>query len=315
MASTAPGARKPNVMVHTAAGTAAGLATTLLLYPVDFVRTRIAAQDGTHARTAGQTLRGTFHAFSVVARQDGPRVLYRGASPALLGSSVSWGLFFGINRWLQNIVPSDLSRPARNSICSGIAGLTTTCLTSPLWLVKTRLQLVDRTLPPDLQYKSMTDAFAKIWRKEGAKGLFRGVVPQCLLVSNSVIQYVTYEQLKAVCYATSRIDPKQKLPDTHLLPCIVVSKLIATVTTNPILVVKIRMQDVRNDLAETSVRYRSVATALRTIHEREGYRGLFKGVVPGLLRVIPSAVLTFLSYEHLVQAFDNLHRRMQPLTQ
>lgn len=42
-------------------------------------------------------------------------------------------------------------------------------------------------------------------------------------------------------------------------------------------------------------------TTLRLILRREGPRGLYKGVVPNVLRVMPSSALTLLVYEKLMQ--------------
>lgn len=44
-------------------------------------------------------------------------------------------------------------------------------------------------------------------------------------------------------------------------------------------------------------RYRSIWDAVRVIMAEEGFRGLFKGIVPNLLKVAPSMASSWLSFE------------------
>jgi solute carrier family 25 phosphate transporter 23/24/25/41 len=43
--------------------------------------------------------------------------------------------------------------------------------------------------------------------------------------------------------------------------------------------------------------YKSIADALRTIFRQEGFRGLYKGITPNLLKVAPSMASSWLSFE------------------
>jgi len=43
--------------------------------------------------------------------------------------------------------------------------------------------------------------------------------------------------------------------------------------------------------------YASVADAVRSIIKQEGIRGMFKGIVPNLLKVAPSMASSWLSFE------------------
>lgn len=44
-------------------------------------------------------------------------------------------------------------------------------------------------------------------------------------------------------------------------------------------------------------RYKSIWDAVKTIVAEEGLRGLFKGIVPNLLKVAPSMASSWLSFE------------------
>jgi solute carrier family 25 (mitochondrial phosphate transporter), member 23/24/25/41 len=43
--------------------------------------------------------------------------------------------------------------------------------------------------------------------------------------------------------------------------------------------------------------YKSISHAIRTIITQEGVRGLYKGIVPNLLKVAPSMASSWLSFE------------------
>mmetsp|Transcript_24862 Transcript_24862/g.98266 ORF Transcript_24862/g.98266 Transcript_24862/m.98266 type:complete len:83 (+) Transcript_24862:1055-1303(+) len=55
-----------------------------------------------------------------------------------------------------------------------------------------------------------------------------------------------------------------------------------------------------------AVSYKSFGFALRTIARREGWRGFYKGLTANLLRVTPSAAITFIVYEQSMKSLGNL---------
>ncbi|XP_039045810.1 folate transporter 1, chloroplastic-like [Hibiscus syriacus] len=107
-----------------AAGAVAGFATVAAMYPLDIVRTRFQGHSG---------LKG----------------LYAGFLPAVLGSTVSWGLYFFV--WLLYLYGRAKQRYSKNreeKLSSGLhlasaaeAGPLVSLCTNPIWLIKTRLQL------------------------------------------------------------------------------------------------------------------------------------------------------------------------------
>ncbi|KAG5535982.1 hypothetical protein RHGRI_023690 [Rhododendron griersonianum] len=77
---------------NAVAGSVAGLATVAFSHPLDVVRTRFQVSDG---RTSSLALyKNTPHALWTIARTEGLRGLYAGFYPAVLGSTISWGLYF-----------------------------------------------------------------------------------------------------------------------------------------------------------------------------------------------------------------------------
>ena len=68
-------------------------------------------------------------------------------------------------------------------------------------------------------------------------------------------------------------------------------------------VTNIRISDVLrrrfqiNTMSGMGYQYKSIFDALRVIVTQEGFRGLYKGVAPNLLKVAPSMASNWLSFE------------------
>lgn len=58
-------------------------------------------------------------------------------------------------------------------------------------------------------------------------------------------------------------------------------------------------------------KYRSMIQALRLIAREEGRAGLYAGMGPHLLRVVPNTALMFLVYESVMRAVDRAAARRQ----
>lgn len=183
------------------AGGAASLAGQLVIVPVDVVSQRLMI-------AGGPSINGWTLARRIVA-QEGFRGLYRGfgASVATFAPSnaIWWSAYGGWQaflweRWDGGV--SGASAPRTESEILGVqivAGVLTGCtsasLTTPLDVVKTRLQT--REAGPGVTWRATA---AELLRAEGAAGFFRGVAPR--MVSSSIwgtAMVTTYEFLKRLC--------------------------------------------------------------------------------------------------------------------
>jgi len=82
---------------NVASGSAAGATTSILLYHLDFARTRLAT-DG------HRQFKGLIHVYSKTISTDGVAGLYRGFGVSILGITMYRGMYFGIYDTMKPIV-------------------------------------------------------------------------------------------------------------------------------------------------------------------------------------------------------------------
>ena len=68
-----------------------------------------------------------------------------------------------------------------NLISAGVASALASFVTTPLDLVKTRIQVIDPNVKP---YKGFIRSFIRISKEEGIKGLFSGAKPRLMALSS-----------------------------------------------------------------------------------------------------------------------------------
>ncbi|PIA55885.1 hypothetical protein AQUCO_00700303v1 [Aquilegia coerulea] len=198
---------------NATAGAIAGFATVASLHPLDVVRTRFQVNDG--RLTNVPLYKNTANAIYTIARTEGFRGIYAGFYPAVLGSTVSWSLYFFFYGRAKNRYSKGGEKklsPGFHLLSAAEAGALVSLFTNPVWLVKTRLQLqtpMHQTRP----YSGFNDALRTIVKEEGWRALYRGMGPSLLLqVSHGAIQFTTYEELRQIFV---RYKTKGRVNDTE----------------------------------------------------------------------------------------------------
>ncbi|KAM1261724.1 hypothetical protein ACFX13_027659 [Malus domestica] len=288
------------------AGAVAGFATVAAMHPLDVVRTRFQVNDGRVLNLP--TYKNTAHAIFTIARLEGLRGLYAGFSPAVLGSTVSWGLYF----FFYGRAKERYSKDRENQLSAGLhlasaaeAGALVSLCTNPIWLVKTRLQL-QTPLHQTRPYSGFYDALRTIIREEGWAALYKGLLPSLFLVSHGAIQFTAYEELRKIV-----VDFKSKKRRTHSGSADTVlnsvdyaalggsSKVAAILLSYPFQVIRSRLQ--QRPSSEGIPRYMDSWHVVRETARFEGIRGFYKGITPNLLKNVPASSITFIVYENVLK--------------
>ncbi|XP_018059575.1 PREDICTED: mitochondrial folate transporter/carrier [Atta colombica] len=302
--SGTPGApRQLNVLSnfkyeYFVAGISGGVVSTLMLHPLDLIKIRFAVNDG--QTTAAPRYHGLRNAIAQIVKTEGVRGLYRGVTPNVLGSGSSWGFYFFFYNTIKTSIQGGNSKkplgPSMHMFAAADAGVLTLLMTNPIWVVKTRLCLQyadDVKMAESKKYRGMLDALKKIYKTEGIRGLYKGLVPGLFGVSHGAIQFMAYEEMKNKYYNYLNVPIDTKLSTTEYIVFAAMSKLIAAASTYPYQVVRARLQDHHHN-------YRGTWHCIQCTWRYENWRGFYKGLSVNLARVTPATVITFVVYENML---------------
>ncbi|KAG2546112.1 folate transporter 1, chloroplastic-like [Panicum virgatum] len=294
---------------NAAAGAAAGFTTVAALHPLDVVRTRFQVSGG-RGWSEVTPYRNTAHAVYTITRSEGLRGLYAGFYPAVLGSTVSWGLyFFFYNRAKQRYLQrkDDQLHPVQHLISAAEAGALVSLFTNPIWLVKTRLQL-QTPKHRTSGYSGFSDALRTILKEEGFLALYRGIGPGLLLVTHGAIQFTAYEELrKAMIFMkttqtrTEDRGGEESLNSIDFAALGASSKVAAILLTYPYQVIRARLQ--QRPGSDGTPKYSNSWHVVKETAKYEGVRGFYRGITSNLLKNLPAASLTFVVYENVIKLF------------
>ncbi|KND93438.1 Mitochondrial FAD carrier protein FLX1 [Tolypocladium ophioglossoides CBS 100239] len=285
-------------LVESVAGLSAGTVATLAVHPLDIVKTRMQIYRSTGPAAAA---RPTTVALlrSLSANQRPLASLYRGLTPNLIGNASSWASFFFFKSRLERALAAARGRAQPSAgdyfLSSALAGAATSALTNPVWVLKTRMLSSDRGAAG--AYPSMLAGARTIYATEGLLGFYRGLGVSLLGVSHGAVQFAVYEPAKRVYFARRSAcgidDGRLTTEATVVLSS--VAKLVAGAVTYPYQVLRSRLQNYRAD-----ERFgRGFAGVVARTWREEGLVGFYRGLVPGVVRVMPATWVMFLVYENV----------------
>lgn len=187
----AAGTREPYRSLEL--GAFAGASATVAVYPLDLLRTRFAVQ------TEPRLYTSVAHAFGLIYRKDGVRGLYAGLQPTLMEIvpqvSVQFAVYEAARKRLLQQGESDCLSPIQNLTIGAVSGLAGKFGTFPLDVCKKKLQIASDN--PGRSYTGVWDVLRQVYRREGVRGLFRGLAPSLLKsVPNSAVTFLIYQEAR-----------------------------------------------------------------------------------------------------------------------
>ncbi|XP_058181867.1 uncharacterized protein LOC131300169 [Rhododendron vialii] len=183
-----------DVFIRLVGGGLAGVTAASVTYPLDLVRTRLAAQ------TNVTYYRGIWHALRTITREESASGLYKGLGATLLGVGPNLAISFSVYDSLRSYWKSQ--RPDDSTIlvslaCGSVSGIASSTATFPLDLVRRRMQLEGAGGRARIYTTGLFGTFGYIIRAEGLRGLYRGILPEYFKVVPSIgIVFMTYEKMK-----------------------------------------------------------------------------------------------------------------------
>ncbi|TPX34242.1 hypothetical protein SmJEL517_g03069 [Synchytrium microbalum] len=317
--------------VHFLAGGIGGTVGAAVTCPLEVVKTRLQSslyhspqdqiQHRNPLRAVWGHVRGVVSILVQIQQKEGVRALFKGLGPNLIGVVPARAIYFGVYNHGKAFY-TQLNKGHETSIVhmsSAItAGTVVATVTSPIWLVKTRMQLQSEVghLEGGPRYRNSFHCFYVVVRNEGIRGLYKGLTASYLGLAESTLQFVTYEYLKKAIVERrsrqrelldaqnsnfiNRTGSSQRTPmewlDTFLVAA--GAKLMAAIVTYPHEVLRTRMR--QNPDSNGISKYRGIISSTKLIYQEEGILAFYGGMTAHLMRVVPNAAILFLCYEVVV---------------
>ena len=208
--------------------------------------------------------------------------------------------------------PPTWNEVKRHILAGAIAGSTTSLITCPLDVVKTRMQYLpilkehmngmkdgrptgmlynltkskgEQAPPFQKPYKGTLISLRRIWTEEGLRGLYRGLGPTLLgYLPTFSIYFPAYHNYKY--YLAKWTGRTGNDPFIHLISAIGAGAT-SSFTTNPFWLIRTRLM---TQSEFTPYFYWNSLHAFRSIYQHEGFSGLYKGLGPAALGLLHVAV-------------------------
>ncbi|XP_054681277.1 ADP/ATP translocase 4 [Grus americana] len=192
-------------LANLASGGAAGATSLCVVYPLDFARTRLAADTGKGA--AERQFQGLSDCIIKIAKADGLPGLYQGFGVSVQGIIVYRASYFGCYDTIKvaftnknahiGLLPNPKQTPFILSFF--IAQVVTTfsgILSYPFDTVRRRMMM--QSGETERQYKGTVDCFMKIYEQEGFNAFFRGAFSNILRGTGGALVLVLYDKIKDI---------------------------------------------------------------------------------------------------------------------
>jgi solute carrier family 25, member 33/36 len=273
-------------------GTVAAATTT----PLEVIKTRLQSSTSTKLPVHKMLVH--------ILKAEGFAGLTKGLSLNIIGVGPARAIHFGSYNAYKSLCDEwfGLRGTAQHMLSGAMASMTAATFTSPLWVLKTRIQLEEAPLkggssPP--VYTGAIQAAKLTLREEGFRGFFRGLSASYLGVTESAVQFGMYEWFRSQ-YLQSRESKewhgagRQEFPLPVAFGFGATAKLVAAMLTYPHEVLRTRLRERPKEGFPT---HRSLASVCKDIVRNEGYRGFYGGITAHLMRTVPNAAILLLVVE------------------
>ncbi len=229
--------------------------------------------------------------------------LYKGVTSPLIGIGLCNAVLFSANGTFRSILhteSSDATIPlAKVALAGSLAGCVMAFVNCPIELLKVRLQIQNQATKKI--YNNILDCAVKTARAQGVRGLYRGIWTTILRDFPSFAGYFFVYEGSKRALADWQSKPESSLTPIQLMLCGGLAGFGAWLPCYPQDVLKSRIQSSKNPI--------TLQRAFEELMAEIGFKGLFRGFGPTLVRAFPANAATFLAYELVHSHFiDNKER-------
>lgn len=280
------------------AGTVGGMAQVLCGQPFDTTKVRLqSAPPGRYT--------GAVDAVRQLVQNEGFGGFYKGTLTPLLGVGACVSVQFAVNEAMKrffharNTAAGSASedpslRYSQLYVGGAVAGLANSVLASPIEHIRIRLQVQTGTRSAETQFSGPVDAIRQIYRLGGVRNIFRGFGPTLIREAHGMGIY--FLAAEACIKQDVQINGITRADVPSWRVCVYggLAGMSMWITSYPIDVLKSRMQT--DDIRPDKKRFQNMRDCWRAT-VATGYRGLWRGFCPTLVRAAPVNAATFYAFD------------------
>nr|XP_029725271.1 solute carrier family 25 member 35-like [Aedes albopictus] len=284
----------------------------LFTFPFDVLKTRqqLEHELATKGSAKHSSYSSVRQSIVTVIKTDGFRGLYKGLPAGILYQFSMNSARLGTYHIVENLgwtrSENALLTPILAVFWGGVAGLIGATASCPVFVAKTQLQAFSKgkyTAKFQHKHDGVIAALRNMYREAGVKGLYRGYTAHLTRVSlGSSVQMTSFAMAKDFFV---QYEIFQKSVALHALAASSVAGLFMCLLMSPVDVVTTRMTNQGVSSSGQGLLYKNIFDCFVKIYRSEGIHGMYKGMAPLYMRVVPHTVLNLTFWEF----FKKLHDR------
>ncbi len=182
---------------NMASGGAAGATSLTFVYPLDFARTRLAADVKGGKKGGEREFNGLVDCLQKIYKSDGPIGLYRGFIISVIGIIAYRASYFGMYDTGKVMLFKDHKKANIFAVWAFAQFVTVTAGVASYPLDTVRRRLMMQSGRADIMYTGTIDCFKKILKNEGPKAFFKGSLSNVLRGTGGALVLVFYDRIQA----------------------------------------------------------------------------------------------------------------------
>ena len=179
-------------MGNMASGGAAGATSLCFVYPLDFARTRLAADVGD--AEGRREFNGLVDCLKKILAKDGINGLYQGFGISVIGIIFYRASYFGLFDTGKAILIGDRKNLFLTFMLGQVVTVSAGIISYPLDTVRRRLMMTSGA--KEKLYNGTLDCFAKLYQKEGVNGFFKGCLSNVIRGTGGALVLTFYDKIQ-----------------------------------------------------------------------------------------------------------------------
>jgi solute carrier family 25 (mitochondrial phosphate transporter), member 23/24/25/41 len=185
-------------------------------------------------------------------------------------------------------------------LSGSLAGVCAQSIIYPLEVLKTRLVLRKTN-----EYINIFDCIHKIYTNESPRAFYKGFLPNILgIIPYAGTDLAVYETLKNLFIKhynyknNNNQNNHNKTPSIPiLLLCGTLSTISGQLVSYPLALIRTRLQ--AQEIHMNSLDKDTMTKLFKNIYFNEGIRGLYRGLLPNMIKVVPAVSISYVVYENI----------------